>query len=199
MSIESVYHLPCPFPRVVTLIHKLPIRVDPCSPSTDGSSCYTVESTINFLLEDGPSAEEARIQALRAVKSAIDNGDYAVPSVTSIAYIGPDVDSTQASITANPNAVEEAPPSDQPGDSGLSNMTKAGIGLISVGGVVLAAALMRRRTLRARRHTEHVRLKDDGSRDGESSLLTFENSQNSPASTPTRDGGFQPQLEHDIA
>ena len=81
----------------------------------------------------------------------------------------------------------------------MSNMAKAGIGLISVGGVVLAAALMRRRTLRARRHTEHVRLKDDGSRDGESSLLTFENSQNSPASTPTRDGGFQPQLEHDIA
>lgn len=175
---------------------------DPCISSTEGSSCYTVESTIDFLLEDGPSAEEARIQALKAVKSAIDDGDYAVPSVTSIIYIGPDVDdydSTQASVTADTNAVEEAPPSDQSGDSGLSNMAKAGIGLISVGGVVLATALMRRRTLRARRHTEHVRLKDDGSRDGESSLLTFENSQNSPASTPTRDGGFQPQLEHDIA
>lgn len=173
--------------------------VDPCTSSTDGSSCYTVESIIDFLLEDGLSAEEARIQALRAVKSAIDNGNYAVPSVTSITYIGPDVDSIQAPITANTNAVEEAPTSDQPGDSGLSNMTKVGIGLISVGGVVLAAALMRRRSLRARRHTEHVRLKDDGSRDGESSLLTFEISQNSPASTPTRTGDFQPQLEHEIA
>lgn len=180
---------------------KFSVNVDPCTSSTDGSSCYTVESTINFLLDDGLSAEEARIQALRAVKSAIDNGDYAVPSVTSISYIGPDVDSTQASITANPNAVEETPPSDQPSDSGLSPMTKAGIGLLSVGGVVLAAALMRRRSLRARRHTEHVRLKDDGSRDGESSLLTFDNdiSQDSPASTPTRNGDFQPQLEHEIA
>ena len=172
--------------------------VDPCTSSTDGSSCYTVESTIDFLLEDGLSAEEARIQALRAVKSAIDNGNYAVPSVTSISYIGPDVDDYDP-ITSNPNAVNEAQTSDQPGDSGLSNMTKVGIGLISVGGVVLAAALMRRRSLRARRHTEHVRLKDDGSRDGESSLLTFEISQNSPASTPTRTGDFQPQLEHEIA
>mmetsp|Transcript_4021 Transcript_4021/g.11457 ORF Transcript_4021/g.11457 Transcript_4021/m.11457 type:complete len:449 (+) Transcript_4021:793-2139(+) len=179
---------------------------DPCSSSMDGPSCYNVESAINFRLQDGPSAEEAMVQALRAVKSAIDNGDYVVPSVTSITYIGPEVDdsdSTQAPITANPNAVDEAPPSVQPGDSGLSSMTKVGIGLMSVGGVVLIAALVRRRTLRARRHTEHVRLKDDGSRDGESSLLTIENSQDSPASTPTRngvsDGDFQPQLEHDIA
>lgn len=72
---------------------------------------------------------------------------------------------------------------------------------MSVGGVVLVAALVRRRSLRARRHTEHVRLKDDGSRDG--SLLTLENSQDSPASTPTRNGmaagDYQRQIEHDIA
>ena len=83
----------------------------------------------------------------------------------------------------------------------MSNMTKVGIGLMSVGGVVLVAALMRRRSLRARRHTEHVRLKDDGSQDD--SLLTFGNSQDSPASTPTRNGvaggDFQRQVEHDIA
>ena len=83
----------------------------------------------------------------------------------------------------------------------MSNMTKVGIGLMSVGGVVLVAALVRRRSLRARRHTEHVRLKDDGSRDG--SLLTLENSQDSPASTPTRNGmaggDYQRQIEHDIA
>ena len=78
--------------------------VDPCTSSTDGSSCYTVESIIDFLLEDGLSAEEARIQALRAVKSAIDNGNYAVPSVTSITYIGPAVDDYDP-ITANANAV----------------------------------------------------------------------------------------------
>jgi hypothetical protein len=181
-------------------------HTDPCSSSTPGSSCYTIESAINFQLEDGPTPEEARIKALRAVKSAMDSGDYAVPSVTKISYLGPDVgddnsDSAGPPITANPNSVSESPSSDQPGESGMSNMTKVGIGLMSVGGIVLVAALVRRRSLRARRHTEHVRLKDDGSRDG--SLLTVENSQDSPASTPTRNGeacgDYQRQVEHDIA
>lgn len=181
-------------------------HTDTCSSSASGSSCYTIGSAINFQLEDGPAPEEARIKALRAVKSAMDRGDYAVPSVTKISYLGPDVGddssgSTGPPFTANPNSVSESPSADQPGDSGMSNMTKVGIGLMSVGGFVLVAALVRRRNLRVRRHTEHVRLKDDGSRDG--SLLTVENSQDSPASTPTRNGmtggDYQRQIEHDIA
>jgi hypothetical protein len=174
--------------------HFLPI--DPCPSSADGSSCYAVESFINFKLEGGPTAEEARIKALSSVKNAMENGVYAVPSVTKITYLAPDVDDGNDSTQ---DSGSEIPPSD-----GMSNMTKVGIGLMSVGGVVLVAALMRRRTLKARRHTEHVRLKDfDGSRDGEASLLTMENSEDSPASTPSRNGvagdDLHPQLEHEIA
>ena len=183
------------------------LPTDTCLSSTAGSSCYTVESAIILQLESGPTAEEAKIEALRAVKSAMDGGDYAVPSVTKITYLGPNVsddnnDSTGAPIAATPNsASNDSPPSDQSGGSGMSNMTKVGISLMSIGGVVLAVALVRRRSLRARRHTEHIRLKDDGSRDD--SLLTVENSQDSPASTPARNGvaggDYQPQVEHDIA
>ena len=101
-------------------------HTDTCSSSTPGSSCYTIGSAINFQLEDGPTPEEARIKALRAVKSAMDRGDYAVPSVTKISYLGPDIgddnsDSTGPPITANPNSVSESPSSNQPGDSSMSN------------------------------------------------------------------------------
>ena len=160
---------------------------DPCAPSEDeSSSCYIIDSSIEIQLQDGPSAEEAQIDALRAVKNAIDNDEYSVPTVTSITYLGPEVgsvDSSPITSTTDATASRGADNSD-----GLSPMTKAGIALMSVGGVVLIAALIRRRSLRAQRTNEHIRLKDDGSRDGEASLTTIDNSQDSPASTPIRNG-----------
>mmetsp|Transcript_22379 Transcript_22379/g.46387 ORF Transcript_22379/g.46387 Transcript_22379/m.46387 type:complete len:262 (-) Transcript_22379:2212-2997(-) len=165
------------------------LSTDPCAPSQDGSSsCYIIDSSIQMQLQDGPSADQARIDALTAVKNAIDNEEYVVPTVTSITYLGPevgDLDSSQVPITSSPDSAT----SGEAGDGNvMSPMTKAGIALMSIGGVVLVAAVIRRRNLQAQRNNAHVRLKDDGSRDGESSLITIENSQESPASTPTRNG-----------
>lgn len=185
------------------------------STGSDATSCSrTISSDVEFFLEDGPSPQEAIESALRSIKDAMDGEEFSIPTVTTINYLGPNLlDGTELSNAlyldgTKPSEVTLAVPNMQGNaitedaqSSGISSMTQAGIALMSVGGVVLVGALLRRRRIMQNRHEEHIRLKDDGSRDGDGSFLTADNtSQNSPPRAGTRVGAHpERSLEAELA
>lgn len=185
------------------------------STGSDATSCSrTISSDVEFFLEDGPSPQGAIESALRSIKDAMDGEEYSIPTVTTINYLGPNLlDGTELSNALyldgiKPSEVTLAVPNMQGNaitedaqSSGISSMTQAGIALMSVGGVVLVGALLRRRRIMQNRHEEHIRLKDDGSRDGDGSFLTADNtSQNSPPRAGTRVGAHpERSLEAELA
>ena len=183
---------------------------------SDATSCSrTISSDVEFFLEDGPSPQEAIESALRSIKDAMDGEEYSIPTVTTINYLGPNLlDGTELSNTlyldgTKPSEVTLLSVPNMQGNaitedaqsSGISSMTQAGIALMSVGGVVLVGALLSRRRIMQNRHEEHIRLKDDGSRDGDASFLTADNtSQNSPPRAGTRVGAHpERSLEAELA
>ena len=185
------------------------------STGSDATSCSrTISSDVEFFLEDGPSPQEAIESALRSIKDAMDGEEFSIPTVTTINYLGPNLlDGTELSNAlyldgTKPSEVTLAVPNMQGNaitedaqSSGISSMTQAGIALMSVGGVALVGALLRRRRIMQNRHEEHIRLKDDGSRDGDGSFLTADNtSQNSPPRAGTRVGAHpERSLEAELA
>ena len=185
------------------------------STGSDATSCSrTISSDVEFFLEDGPSPQGAIESALRSIKDAMDGEEYSIPTVTTINYLEPNLlDGTELSNAlyldgTKPSEVTLAVPNMQGNaitedaqSSGISSMTQAGIALMSVGGVVLVGALLRRRRIMQNRHEEHIRLKDDGSRDGDGSFLTADNtSQNSPPRAGTRVGAHpERSLEAELA
>lgn len=127
-----------------------------CTPTVKSASCYIVQTSLTYVLNQSVDAEYSAYVAYLAIRSGMEQGTYVTedPSLLQLKYLSPSPMFPTPSGTSSSSSYKSSATSTLSRETSISSWTMGACITVSAGGLLALVVWGRNRWTRHRRHIQ---------------------------------------------